>query len=450
MTIPPSAMVQVADVKPGAASATVTVVADAWNTGALTSPSAAVYTTWDGPAGPVTISTVAALAAGASMSVMPMAPSATPSLTPKASSVRLWQPRPHNVARSALVAVPSGGPGGRQELRPGAVVCDVRGLLLIAVMWFAVGASPARAASVAVRDGILSFTAAPGETNKVVLELRAGDPDHGSGRRPAGRRAGMLGHGRRIGDVREQRSAAIDTGDRDDEVEISVPGVVAHVEAGPGDDVVTNGTGGGTASGAAGNDRLFGDSGADLLVGGPGDDTLQGAPGDDRLAGGSGRDELDGEDGDDRLTGGDGRDLVTGGDGADRLGGGSGADVLDGGVGTDEFDAGAGDDEVIAVDQGADTVACGDGTDAGRSDPADALAADCEDFQVEGGGVNTLQTMLPFPVVRIVGSVSGSRTTIRRLSVKVPANVRVYARCHGRGCPSRRWSGWPAARGRCG
>jgi hypothetical protein len=41
-------------------------------------------------------------------------------------------------------------------------------------------------------------------------------------------------------------------------------------------------------------------------------------------------------------------------------------------------------------------------------------------------------------VIRIAGRFKGSRTTLRRVTVRTPHGTRIQIRCRGRGCPYRR------------
>ena len=78
--------------------------------------------------------------------------------------------------------------------------------------------------------------------------------------------------------------------------------------------------------------HIDGGPGDDLLDGGSGDDTLIGGPGKDDLKGRDGNDALVGGDEDDKLQGDDGLDLLIGGRGLDDLKGGKQDDVLIGGL----------------------------------------------------------------------------------------------------------------------
>jgi PKD domain len=54
-------------------------------------------------------------------------------------------------------------------------------------------------------------------------------------------------------------------------------------------------------------------------------------------------------------------------------------------------------------------------------------------------GPTPLPRMLtPFPIVRLVGSVTELGTQIRLLSVRAPKGAQVLVRCRGRGCPVKR------------
>ncbi|HZQ37685.1 MAG TPA: hypothetical protein VFD32_17260, partial [Dehalococcoidia bacterium] len=66
----------------------------------------------------------------------------------------------------------------------------------------------------------------------------------------------------------------------------------AHLSGGPGDDILTGGSGAEKLDGGPGNDSLLGKGGADTLDGGPGDDILTGGTSDDIVTGGSGNDRL--------------------------------------------------------------------------------------------------------------------------------------------------------------
>ena len=183
-----------------------------------------------------------------------------------------------------------------------------------------------------------------------------------------------------------------------------------------------------TVYGEAGNDTLANDGEVAWAYGGPGADQIRvtgnhgvahGGPGRDQIQGGGnyasnlygeeGKDvltetrhgsdcsSLDGGSGSDRLlgyacarlTGGPGSDVITvylSGEGSDRAGrfdGGPGRDFIVGGLGPDQIDAGPGRDFIQAAADGApDTILCGTGRDTVRANPADTVAADCENVTI--------------------------------------------------------------------
>ncbi len=107
-------------------------------------------------------------------------------------------------------------------------------------------------------------------------------------------------------------------------------GLIDHIEAGAGNDVV---------SGLAGADTLLGEDGNDLLRGDAGDDTLDGGAGNDQLFGG------------------DGADLLYGGVGDDLLNADTGADQLFGGIGNDTYVVSAAGQTIVeSASEGIDTV----------------------------------------------------------------------------------------------
>ena len=247
-------------------------------------------------------------------------------------------------------------------------------------------------------------------------------------------------------------------GDKDDSVRIAdeLPSILIGDS---GDDRLSGGSSVDIIRGGEGDDVLDGGAGADDLAGASGSDLVAGGLGADVLRGGSGEDDLNGEEGDDSLLAGSGDDLLDGGAGIDTLRGELGTDTLRGGEGGDAHDGGPGNDSVFADDGEADTVACGPGADAAQVDPADALS-ECEKLRGPGGSVvratpaptpapTVLTPLTPFPVVRIVGAVSGSRTRLSRVLVNAPAGARVLSRCSGPGCPyKRRVSTLPRGGGR--
>ncbi len=228
--------------------------------------------------------------------------------------------------------------------------------------------------------------------------------------------------------------------------------IVARVDGGDGDDILTGGDGVDQLNGGLGNDTLNGGAGNDVLTGGPGVDPHNGGPGDDLMVWnpGDGSEPVNGEAGNDTfqfngsagdeimtyagngqrvtffrnlgnitidigttetlfvnalagidtVTGGAGLNglivaRVDGGDGDDVLTGGDGVDLLNGGLGNDTLNGGAGND-VLTGGPGIDPHNGGPGDDLMIWNPGDGSepinGEDGNDtFQFNGGaGVDTM------------------------------------------------------------
>lgn len=158
-------------------------------------------------------------------------------------------------------------------------------------------ASPAGAA-VVVRDDVdsadVTFTAGPGEANRVVVSEEPGGfrfVDTGS---VLTTRTCTLVNAHEVFCPGIAETLIVEVGDGGDSVDVSAA-PIALVDGGDGDDVLVAAN----ASGGDGNDVLRGVGPGGRLRGGPGNDTILGGPGDDILAIDGGNDRLDGGRGDD-------------------------------------------------------------------------------------------------------------------------------------------------------
>jgi RTX calcium-binding nonapeptide repeat (4 copies) len=130
---------------------------------------------------------------------------------------------------------------------------------------------------------------------------------------------------------------------------ISLNGIADDGAAGEADDIAAE-----DLVGGAGDDTITTDAAANGLSGGAGDDFVSADAGADTVEGGAGNDTIDGGADD---------DTIRGGDGADQLIGGPGNDLISGGPGADAITAGAGNDTISAADGVAETIDCGAGVD---------------------------------------------------------------------------------------
>ena len=240
---------------------------------------------------------------------------------------------------------------------------------------FAGAAPAAHAATATVSDGILTFTAAPGEANRLALSVSSGSYsllDPGITVTP-----GPGCSGPAIDRVTCATSGiteiAIDVGDMGDTVTLSTS-TAATIADGAGDDTITAGSGADVLLGGAGTDTLSGGSGSDTFSDGSAasNDVFNGGSGTDRVSysgrqatvtatmddvandGAAGEadnvrldvEQLQGGDRADTLTGNTAANRLLGGYGDDTVNGGSGDDQLDGGPGADIFQGGAGTRDV--------------------------------------------------------------------------------------------------------
>jgi Ca2+-binding RTX toxin-like protein len=277
-------------------------------------------------------------------------------------------------------------------------------VLALLALWPAV----ASASTVSKSGSTLTYNAAAGETNSVVVSLANGVytvDDSGA----------TIGVGAGCTTVNAHRATCPGSG---------VTGIT--INAGDGNDVawVTAATPA-TITGADGNDTLIGGNANDVLIGCTGNDSLNGGGGADVLAdtffncAGGGNDTFDGGTGPDSIYGGPGTDTVTyasrtapvfvtldgsandgeAGEGdnvspdVENITGGSGGDELSGGPGANTLSGGGGDDVIVGEANpdpsgpgGNDTILGGTGDDAlNGGDGNNLIVGNDGDDMIEGG-----------------------------------------------------------------
>jgi hypothetical protein len=303
-------------------------------------------------------------------------------------------------------------------------------VVLTAGLMFAT-APAALAGTVSKSGGVITYTAASGEANDLVVEVIGADyrfRERGAVPVTAGT---LCAGGGATATCPTAGSTEIDIllGDGNDNANVdsavTIPNVIQgaagidDLSGGAGPDAIDGGPGTDQLDGNAGNDTVHGGDGLDVLIGGTGANNLFGDGGDDISAAGSAGDVLSGGDGfdtlvvvaagpgtfdaslDDQPNDGlapnlmnvradvesvDGESIagfataamhVVGSDGPNLLRGGIGNDDIDGAGGTDTLSGGDGDDIIRARDGQPDQVYCGAGSDTAVIDAADS-ASECE------------------------------------------------------------------------
>ena len=236
--------------------------------------------------------------------------------------------------------------------------------------------APAQAATVEVADGVMTYTAAPGEVNDLTLSSNGAQvyfTDKGADLEvAAGCKTGRFSEA-----VCRGVTVRIDVllGDGDDHyADAESTDQPPKVDGGTGDDLLESraGVGGRQLSGGPGNDRLEALGAPDspiVMLGSSGNDSLavrSWAP--SRQYGGRGDDTLKGNRGDDLMRGAAGKDTITGGSGADAIYGDGDRDKISGGGEADRVDSGPGRDDVRIRDGAADTLDCAFSMDRVRFD----------------------------------------------------------------------------------
>jgi hypothetical protein len=289
--------------------------------------------------------------------------------------------------------------------------------LLATVTLVAFGSASASAATIGKSGSAITYSAAAGEVNNLVVSLASGTYTYDD----SGANITASGGCTRVNATRATcpasgvTSLSIDTGNMND-LAWNTAATNSTITGGDGNDRLIGAagadvliacagddseTGGGGADvlldgffncAGGGNDSLDGGTGADAIFGGPGDDTVTYAGrtasvfvtlDDSANDGGSGEGDnvhMDIED----VTGGSGNDRFTGDTDANTLRGEGGNDLLDGGLGADFFDGGAGNDDMQSLDGEIDSVNCGTGFDSGLADFADFVSPNCESLEFGG------------------------------------------------------------------
>jgi Ca2+-binding RTX toxin-like protein len=269
-------------------------------------------------------------------------------------------------------------------------VVTIGAAAIAATAWIALPAEAATTGLVQIvgARNVVSFTAAPGKANIVVLTSQNGkvivDDVYGMKAGPGCAQVGS--------DVTKFECYA------------STPVIWIRADLGDGNDTLINNSGiGMTAWGRAGNDKITGGPLKDDMYGGDGNDSLWGLGGNDVLRGENGDDALSGGDGDDTFADGAGNDRAYGGNGDDWFITQSGNDYFDGGPGDDEF--GQATDYPAGTD--ADVFIGGPGIDAvdyaGRTKP---VTADPDGVAQDDGSAGEKDTISS--TVEVLGGGSGA------------------------------------------
>jgi Ca2+-binding RTX toxin-like protein len=257
-----------------------------------------------------------------------------------------------------------------------------------ALLVFAPGAF---GATVALDGATITYTAAAGEENDVNIDQGAGnitfdedviaitDGDGGGGCTIAAGDATCPDAG--------VTQLVIDTGDRDDSVDLSGGVLVpAIVSLGDGADFASGTNRPDTIDGGPGPDEIQGLAGEDVLNGAGGEDVLNGDDGNDQLNGGAGSDELNGDEDNDVLHGNDGQDRLDGDRGDDQLFGDAGTDFLENDLGADVLSGGDGHDALDSFGEGDDSWTQDGLANDGAPGEGDNWGSDLEDIFVGGSG----------------------------------------------------------------
>jgi Ca2+-binding RTX toxin-like protein len=284
-------------------------------------------------------------------------------------------------------------PGRRAAALPKALALAATAAVSAAVAAPTAQAATARSATAVVEGQKLSYTAAPGQTNRLTVSWALGETD------PASQltdyvftfddtvkislgagcvRADAADNTKAVCTVAEPNFGAsdldsliVDLGDGDDRATVDADsGAYTRIYGGTGNDALT-GHGRDVLYGQDGNDTLSGGGGAwsEGAFGGAGNDTLKacgdtchGGAGNDTLYGGISEDNAEGRDYGNSLYGDDGNDKLYGNAGSDLLQGGRGNDTLYGGAGDDKLYGNSGDD-LLHGGAGNDYLSGGPGSD---------------------------------------------------------------------------------------
>ena len=241
-----------------------------------------------------------------------------------------------------------------------------RAALLIGFLAFALSA-PAQAGTVEF-DGVVTFRAAPGESNNLQITEAAGGVFTIVDSVPLTTESCFqadvftavcsiefgISVAAEMGDLDDTAvivvdfAPRVDGGEGADTITVSADLFAdASMDGGPGDDEISTRATFSEIYGRGGNDLIdarnglvteaFGGWGDDRLLGGIDEDFFVSNRGHDTLIGGAGRDVLHGDGGHDVVRGGRGHDVLSGSQGDDVIIGGAGSDFARGGRGNDTF-----------------------------------------------------------------------------------------------------------------
>lgn len=284
-------------------------------------------------------------------------------------------------------------------------------ILLAALVAAMAVPATASAATVTLRNGTATFTAASGEANHLTIDYEGTGnaymafEDTGVTSMTAGAGCSSVGAQTvRCPTTAVTTSVVVDLGDGNDYLGSGVFSRPSTVYGGLGNDTIHSGFGSDVVDAGAGTDTIDGWWGDDVIDGGDGADSIAGNTGRDKVTyasrtagvsvsldgtandGATGEgdnvaasvEDLIGGAGNDALTGDDDANTIFGGAGNDSLSGQGDVDSLEGGAGVDAHSGGAGVDTIAARDGTAETVACGTEADVATVDYADTVDADCE------------------------------------------------------------------------